>query len=81
MGFEFIPDEVISVQDLGLSDYPPPCTMAGKVLKTKLAEVVQAYRSSRYEAYPWFPLYYFHQVLRIKKILSRPQNIATHHEQ
>ena len=47
MGFEFIPDEVISVQDLGLSDYPR--TMAGKIQKTKLAEVVKAYRANRDE--------------------------------
>lgn len=48
MGTGYTPDEVISLQQLGLEDYPK--TMAGKIQKTKLAELVRKYRSDRDKA-------------------------------
>ncbi|KAI1855610.1 hypothetical protein JX266_000475 [Neoarthrinium moseri] len=39
MGTLYTPDDVVSLQDLGLSDYPR--TMAGKIQKTKLAALVK----------------------------------------
>ena len=45
MGPAFAPDEILSLKDLSLEDYPR--TAVGKVQKHKLAEVVKAYRESR----------------------------------
>lgn len=45
LGRDYILDEVISAQSLGLSEYPR--TTAGKVQKTKLAELARAFRQSR----------------------------------
>ncbi len=45
LGCEYVLDEVISARDLNLSDYPR--TMAGKIRKTKLAELIKIYRAGR----------------------------------
>ncbi|KAH6656998.1 hypothetical protein BKA67DRAFT_513505 [Truncatella angustata] len=45
MGNIYVPEDVVSLQDLGLTDYPR--TMAGKVQKTKLASLVKDYRAKR----------------------------------
>ncbi|KAK2027479.1 acetyl-CoA synthetase-like protein [Colletotrichum zoysiae] len=45
LGKDYVLDEVISAQSLGLSEYPR--TTAGKVQKTKLAELARALRQSR----------------------------------
>jgi aryl carrier-like protein len=45
MGTIYLPDEVVSLEMLGLSDYPR--TMAGKIQKTKVAKLVRDYRTSR----------------------------------
>lgn len=45
MGAAYIPDDTVSIHDLGLSEYPR--TMAGKVQKTKLTELVKKYRVDR----------------------------------
>ncbi|RDI89388.1 hypothetical protein Vi05172_g842 [Venturia inaequalis] len=45
MGTIYVPDEVISLGQLGLIDYPR--TMAGKIQKTKLAALVRRYRSDQ----------------------------------
>jgi aryl carrier-like protein len=47
MGTIYVPDEVISIQALGLQAFPQ--TMSGKVKKTKLAELVRKYREERDE--------------------------------
>lgn len=43
MGVLFVPEDIVSVQALGLSDHPR--NMAGKIQKTKLAELVKKYRA------------------------------------
>ncbi|KAI9826481.1 MAG: hypothetical protein M1819_007330 [Sarea resinae] len=48
MGARYVPDDVLSLQSLGLEDYPR--TMAGKVQKTKLASLVRKYRESQESA-------------------------------
>jgi aryl carrier-like protein len=45
MGTIYLPDEVISLETFGLSDYPR--TMAGKIQKTNVAKLVRDYRTSR----------------------------------
>jgi aryl carrier-like protein len=45
MGPIYVPDEVIQLSDLGMDEYPR--TMAGKIKKTELAELVRNYRSER----------------------------------
>ena len=45
MGKIYLLDEVISLQDLGLTDFPS--TMAGKIQKGKLSEAVRKYREDR----------------------------------
>ncbi|TLD14772.1 Acyl-CoA synthetase family member 2 [Venturia nashicola] len=45
MGTIYVPDDVISLNQLGLVDYPR--TMAGKIQKTKLAALVRKYRSDQ----------------------------------
>jgi aryl carrier-like protein len=45
MGTVYIPDESISLKDLGLDDYPR--TTAGKIQKTKLAKLVSDSRKKR----------------------------------
>ncbi|KAI0126844.1 AMP-binding enzyme [Xylariales sp. AK1849] len=45
MGTLYVPDDVLSVQDLGLSDHPR--TMGGKIKKTQLAALVKKYRDCR----------------------------------
>jgi hypothetical protein len=47
MGTIYAPDEVISLGLLGLTDYPK--TMAGKIQKNKLADIVRKYRNDRDE--------------------------------
>ncbi|ETS75223.1 hypothetical protein PFICI_13707 [Pestalotiopsis fici W106-1] len=45
MGNIYVPEDVISVQDLGLTDYPR--TMAGKIQKTKLSALVKKHRTAQ----------------------------------
>jgi aryl carrier-like protein len=45
MGPIHVPDEVIQLGDLGMDEYPR--TMAGKIKKTELAELVRKYRNKR----------------------------------
>ncbi|KAK9779680.1 hypothetical protein SCAR479_03287 [Seiridium cardinale] len=45
MGAIYVPEDVVSLQQLGLKDYPR--TMAGKIQKTKLASLVKKYRAER----------------------------------
>jgi hypothetical protein len=45
MGTIYAPDEAISLQSLGLTDYPK--TMAGKIQKSKLAELVRKHLNER----------------------------------
>lgn len=45
MGPIYVPDEVIQLAALGIDEYPR--TMAGKIKKTELAELVRKYRSDR----------------------------------
>jgi aryl carrier-like protein len=45
MGREYVPDEIIFVADLGISEYPR--TAAMKVKKVRLAELVKEYRAKR----------------------------------
>ena len=45
MGAAFVPDEAITLKELGLADFPK--TISGKVQKSQLAELVRAYRSQR----------------------------------
>ncbi|KAK9773277.1 hypothetical protein SCAR479_10006 [Seiridium cardinale] len=45
LGSEYVLDDIISARDLSLSDYPR--TMAGKIQKTKLAELIKIYRAGR----------------------------------
>lgn len=45
MGTIYAPDEIISLQSLGLTDYPR--TMAGKIQKAKLVDIVRKYRDDR----------------------------------
>ncbi|KAK6069313.1 AMP-binding enzyme [Seiridium cupressi] len=45
MGAIYVPEDVVSLQQLGLKDYPR--TMAGKIQKTKLASLVKKYRADR----------------------------------
>ncbi len=47
MGIMYVPDEVISIQALGLQEFPH--TMSGKVQKTKLAELLRKYREDQNE--------------------------------
>jgi hypothetical protein len=50
LGSDYALDEVISARDLSLSDYPR--TMAGKIQKTKLAELIKVYRAGREKGSP-----------------------------
>ncbi|KAH8660051.1 hypothetical protein BX600DRAFT_522798 [Xylariales sp. PMI_506] len=50
MGPLYVPEDIISAQDLGLSDYPR--TMAGKVQKTKLTALVKRYLQNRETSQP-----------------------------
>lgn len=45
MGAAFVPDEVITLKQLGLTDFP--MTISGKVQKPRLAEIVRTFRSQR----------------------------------
>jgi aryl carrier-like protein len=45
MGPIYVPDEVIQLSDLGIDAYPR--TMAGKIKKTELADLVRKYRNER----------------------------------
>ncbi|KAK9413629.1 hypothetical protein SUNI508_11838 [Seiridium unicorne] len=45
LGSEYVLDDIIAARDLSLSDYPR--TMAGKIQKTKLAELIKIYRAGR----------------------------------
>lgn len=45
LGTMYVPDECISLSDLGLSDFP--VTMTGKIRKTELAGMVQEYRKAK----------------------------------
>jgi aryl carrier-like protein len=50
MGTIYVPEDVVSLQDLGLKDYPR--TMAGKIQKAKLAALVKKFRADRELAPP-----------------------------
>jgi acyl-CoA synthetase (AMP-forming)/AMP-acid ligase II/aryl carrier-like protein len=45
MGTIYVPEEVVSLKSLGVADFPR--TMAGKVQKTKLVDLVRKYRHKR----------------------------------
>lgn len=45
MGRIYVPDDVVSLEELGLTDYPR--TLAGKIQKAKLAAAVRALRADR----------------------------------
>lgn len=45
IGAAFVPDEVITLKELGLADYPK--TVSGKVKKSRLAELVRTFRKQR----------------------------------
>lgn len=45
MGAAFVPDEVITLKELGQADFPK--TISGKVQKPRLAELVRTFRSQR----------------------------------
>lgn len=45
LGAAFVPDEVITLKELGLADYPK--TISGKVQKSRLAELVRTFRKQR----------------------------------
>jgi len=45
MGPAFVPDEVLSLDTLGLKEYPK--TMAGKIQKVRLAAIVRKYRDDK----------------------------------
>lgn len=45
MGRIYVPEDVVSLEDLGLPDFPR--TMAGKIQKTKLAAAVRSLRADR----------------------------------
>lgn len=46
MGIIYVPDDIISLQDLGVEQYPT--TMAGKVKKTELRALVNKYREDEH---------------------------------
>jgi hypothetical protein len=45
MGAKYVPDDIVSIHDLGLSDYPR--TMGGKIQKIKLTALYKKYRDDR----------------------------------
>ena len=45
MGPAYVPDEVLTLQELKLADFPK--TVSGKIQKSRLAELVREYRSQR----------------------------------
>lgn len=45
MGAAYVPDEVITLSELGLADFPK--TISGKVQKSRLAELVRTFRDQR----------------------------------